>query len=105
MDKGYNTREPSNLLTHKVDHTTKVREDISVLAQAEAAIGKAHLRTWRTASPITHVTKDSPPTLILHGTADKTVNIEQSIELADKLKANKVVYRYIPVKGAHHAFA
>ena len=41
-------------------------------------------------SPITHVSKDSPPTLIIHGDADPLVPIQQSKLIIDKLKEAKV---------------
>jgi acetyl esterase/lipase len=41
---------------------------------------------YRLASPITHVTKDDPPTLILHGSIDSTVPISQAEQLAEKAK-------------------
>ena len=40
---------------------------------------------WRLASPVNHVSKSSPPTLILHGLADTTVDRGQSVELEKKL--------------------
>lgn len=38
-------------------------------------------------SPVHYVSKDAPPFLILHGTADVHVPFAQSVELAEKLKA------------------
>ena len=60
---------------------------------------------WRLASPVTHITKNSPPTLIIHGTKDTTVDREQSAELVRKLTAAGVENRLITVPGATHAFA
>ncbi|MGB9966361.1 alpha/beta hydrolase fold domain-containing protein [Halobacterium hubeiense] len=42
----------------------------------------------RLASPVTHVTADSPPVLLLHGQADDVVPIEQSQTLFDELAAH-----------------
>lgn len=42
------------------------------------------------ASPAAHVDAKDPPLLLLHGTADKTVPMSQSQELAARLKAAKV---------------
>lgn len=42
---------------------------------------------WADASPITHVSKDSAPFLLLHGDADQLVPFQQSIDMRDKLKA------------------
>ena len=40
----------------------------------------------KTISPITHVTKDSAPTLIIHGDADKLVPIQQAEVIIAKFK-------------------
>ena len=59
---------------------------------------------WRLASPIFHIKKDSPPTLILHGTKDTTVDRAQSVELAAKLKQHGVEHRLILIEGIGHTF-
>ncbi len=45
-----------------------------------------------------------PSVLILHGTADTTVDIAQSDDMAKALRAAKVPYEYIVVEGAPHTF-
>jgi len=60
-------------------------------------------KKYRLASPITHVTKDDPPTLILHGTIDRVVPIAQSDMLAAKLKEKGVPYIYDRLPGWPHA--
>jgi len=59
---------------------------------------------WELASPINHIDAGDPPFLILHGTADKTVPIEQSVELYNKLKRSGVPARLVIVEGAPHTF-
>lgn len=56
------------------------------------------------ASPIHHVSADDPPHLILHGTADRWVSIEQSRRYAARLKSAGVKVRLIEVDGARHGF-
>ncbi len=58
--------------------------------------------TYRLASPITHLTKDDPPTLILHGSIDSTVPISQAEELAAKCKEVGVECELDCVKGWPH---
>ena len=58
---------------------------------------------YRLASPNTHVTKDDPPTLILHGSIDSTVPIDQAELLVDRLKDAGVEFDYDRVEGWPHA--
>jgi acetyl esterase/lipase len=59
---------------------------------------------WKLASPVTHVSKTSPPTLILHGTKDTTVNREQATDLAAKLKEHAVEHELVLLDGVGHSF-
>lgn len=63
-----------------------------------------HPDLWKLASPVTHVNAKSPPTLILHGTKDTTVDRDQSTELESKLKAAGVEHQLMFVEGAGHTF-
>jgi acetyl esterase/lipase len=54
------------------------------------------------ASPITHVTKNSPPTLIMQGTIDDTVPMAQSDLLYAKLKELGVPVQYEKFDGYPH---
>lgn len=56
------------------------------------------------ASPITYVDKGDPATLLLHGTIDTIVPINQSEKLAKKLAASDVPYIYAPFKGGYHGY-
>jgi len=79
---------PSELLTPPEDHL------LAGLDQQSTA----------DASPITHVTPDAPPFLLVHGTADWLVPYAQSELLADALTAVGVPARLVPVDGAEHIF-
>ena len=59
----------------------------------------------RETSPISHVSSDDPPVLIIHGDADKLVPLEQSQRLIDKLHAAGVTARLIVKPGAKHGWA
>lgn len=56
----------------------------------------------REASPITHVSNDDVPFLIIHGTLDKVVPFEQSVKLHNALKTAGVETTLIEVPGAGH---
>ena len=56
------------------------------------------------ASPITHVTPDAPPFLLVHGTADWLVPYAQSEQLAAALTAAGADVCLVPVEGAMHIF-
>jgi len=58
---------------------------------------------YRLASPLFHLTRDDPPTLIFHGTIDSTVPIAQADMLAEKLKELKIDYVYEKYDGWPHA--
>ena len=58
----------------------------------------------RQISPITHVSADDPPVLIIHGNADKLVPLEQSERLIDRLKAAGVTAKLIVKPGAKHGW-
>jgi acetyl esterase/lipase len=56
----------------------------------------------KAASPITYVSKDDPPFLIIHGDQDPTVPYDQSERLTRALKASGVDVLLIKVKGGKH---
>lgn len=57
---------------------------------------------YKEASPITYVNKDSPPTLILQGTADELIPMSQAEALRDKLDSLGVPCVYKPFPGWPH---
>ena len=68
----------------------------------DAAAGSADLVAE--ASPISHVTHDDPPFLLLHGSDDRWVPLDQSVRLASTLAIAGVPHRLIVVPGARHGF-
>lgn len=62
------------------------------------------LEIGRAISPVTHVSADDPPTLIIHGDADFLVPIQQSEEVLAKLKAAGVETKLVVKKGAGHGW-
>jgi acetyl esterase/lipase len=59
---------------------------------------------WKLASPVSHIKPSSPPTLILHGTRDTTVDRDQATQLEAALKAQGVPHQLVMVEGAGHTF-
>ena len=59
---------------------------------------------YRAASPVNYVDKDDPPILIMHGTADKTVDVEQSKLFARALEKAGARHELVIVEGAPHTF-
>ena len=59
---------------------------------------------WKLGSPVYHISKDTPPTLILHGLIDTTIDRDQSTELAKKLEEAGVEHQLILLKDVGHTF-
>jgi acetyl esterase/lipase len=57
------------------------------------------------ASPVTFVSPDDPPFLVMHGTIDDTVPFNQSELLVDALRRNGVRLTWVPVPNAGHGGA
>ena len=62
------------------------------------------LEIGRRISPITHATGDDPPTLIIHGDADKLVPIQQAEILVKKLADAGVEAKLVTKPGAAHGW-
>ncbi len=56
------------------------------------------------ASPLEHVSPDDSPTLLVHGSDDRWVPLEQSQRMAESLAQAGVLDRLIVVPGARHGF-
>lgn len=59
-------------------------------------------KTYVEASPITYVTPDDPPFLLMHGDKDQTVPFEQSVDFEKALREAGVTVKLIRVEGAGH---
>jgi acetyl esterase/lipase len=64
----------------------------------------ANPKLWAMATPVTHVSKKSAPTLFLHGTADTLVPYQQSVDMMEKLKAAGVHAEIFTGEGGKHGF-
>ncbi|WP_330262900.1 alpha/beta hydrolase [Streptomyces griseorubiginosus] len=70
----------------------------------EQLLGGTTPERARSASPITHVSADAPPFLLIHGTDDVPVPLEQSSLLHAALLAAGAQSELVTVEGAGHIF-
>lgn len=62
-------------------------------------------KIWELASPASMVNQSAPPFLIIHGSHDSLIPLEEARYFYDELKKiSKKTVRYEEVKGAQHAF-
>jgi acetyl esterase/lipase len=62
------------------------------------------LSMLREVSPVTHVTANDPPTILIHGDQDKAVPVQQSRQLIARLNEAKVTARLVVRERAGHAW-
>lgn len=80
---------------------------ISITRERMALIGFSRADRpdlYRAASPLLQLTADFPPTLIIHGTADKVVEFSQSEKLDAAMTRLKIRHEFVRAEGAPHAF-
>ncbi len=58
---------------------------------------------WKRVSPATYLDENDPPTLIIHGTIDEVVPVEQADRIAKRLGDLKIPFRYLRIDGWPHA--
>ena len=95
----------SNLATRKETDPNGKPLKIEPLDSTTQSIFGSTPQDWKKASPVTYVKRDVPPTLILHGKKDTTVDFDQSQELADALKKAGATYEIIWLPNAPHSFS
>ena len=60
---------------------------------------------WEDASPVARVNADAPPFLVIHGTHDSLLWVEEAREFVDALRAaSRASVTYAEIPGAQHAF-
>lgn len=94
---------PTELLTMS-DYPSRINHDAADSPESRLVGGaiQEHKEAARAASPITYVTRNDPPFLIFHGTADPLVPFNQSERFAAAIKAAGVPCVFVPVTGAGH---
>ncbi|WP_327040741.1 alpha/beta hydrolase [Micromonospora ureilytica] len=100
---------PSNLLTMQSQaHPSGTIDHDSANSPESLLLGGTlpeHPELGRAASPITYVTDQAPPMLLIHGDQDLVVPVGQSEELAAALTAAGAEVELSVVRGADHCFA
>jgi acetyl esterase/lipase len=69
---------------------------------ANAPESSGQVRLYRDASPITHISADDPPTLLIHGDADTQVPLRQSEAFNTALQKVNVPSKLVVVPGGDH---
>lgn len=59
---------------------------------------------WRMASPLTHISSHSAPTIILQGTADQVVPYRQAVQAVHLLRKDGVTAELFTARGGKHGF-
>jgi acetyl esterase/lipase len=89
-------------LTHHRASFDFTRFDSATRAFVKVTDAAERRELLKQASPIAHVTKDSPPTLLIHGDKDEVVPLQQSEVLAAKLKEAGVTVKLVVHKDGGH---
>ncbi|WP_135365925.1 alpha/beta hydrolase [Halosimplex halophilum] len=63
-----------------------------------------HPERWAQASPVTHVTPESPPTLLMHGREDEVVDVEHSRRFFDALEEAGVDAVFYELRDLNHVW-
>jgi acetyl esterase/lipase len=64
-----------------------------------------HPEIFRDASPIARVHPDAPPFLVIHGSGDTVIPVEQARSFVERLRAvSRSVVSYVELPGAGHGF-
>lgn len=69
---------------------------------AAEATATVEARMYREVSPLTYVSADDPPVLLMHGDKDETVPIGQSEKMEKALRAAGVTVKFLTIPGGNH---
>lgn len=92
---------PTNMLSTYRDAPWITRPDIERYVGGTPTSAP---QKWKEASPLSHVRKDAPPVLILHGDGDAIVNYQQAEELDKAIRAAGGTCHLIRVRGGSHGW-
>jgi acetyl esterase/lipase len=91
---------PSDLV-QLVQNARQIPEAVRQAVEA-TPLGKLLLERLREQSPVNWVAKNSPPFLLIHGTADRLVAFDQSEEMCTALHKAGASCELYPVEGGGH---
>jgi len=77
---------------------------LDVVGLAKKRASDERFKRAKEISPLQHVTKDLPPCIIYHGTADKTVPFDSAERFTSAMKDDGNVCRLIPFDDKGHGF-
>lgn len=84
------------------DLTSDFARNVDVVRGFLGAEYQSNSEIYKKASPLFDISPDDPATLIVHGTLDDIVPVDQSDQLAKKLKESSVPFRYERINGWPH---
>lgn len=88
-------------LTHLAASSKRVAAILDVLLNGPP---EQQSTSYRAASPITYVSKDDPPILTVHGTADPIVPVDQATEFDAAMKKAGASHTLMLMEGEGHGF-
>jgi acetyl esterase/lipase len=91
-------------LLSKIDHRHPAYRQL-VGSEPGTPVAEMSACQMKDVSPVTFVSKDDPPFLIVHGDADDIVPFEHAMSLESALKAAGVPVEVYKVKGGNHGVA
>lgn len=96
---------PSDFVARAKSHPDKCEVPSGSVYQLLGGKVSEHLELARLASPVTHVTSDDPPLLILHGSKDNTVKMDQPEIMRDSYETAGLDVKMYVREGAGHGFS
>ncbi len=106
-----NYGKPGKEMIHATDHDRRFRPAFDYREldkESNVSVPIADRRRLqeiaRQISPISHVTPDDPPTLIIHGDADRLVPLQQSERIVEEFKKTGIPSNLVVKKGAGHGW-
>jgi acetyl esterase/lipase len=104
----YSSRVQAVVSYYGVSDLVQLHESgVTASVVAEKLLGgspRTAAERYALASPITHASQDTPPTLLIHGTADGVVPVGQSVRFEKRLRNEGVAVRLLTLQKAGHSF-